>query len=396
LPCAEWIMERRMQFISRMQSGEWSFSECCRQSGISRTTGYEWRNRYREQGLPGLWVPTSAPHTHPNATPEAVVEAVLRARDRHPTWGPRKLMPLPQELPEVKAAWPVPSTIGLILQRYGRSVPRKKRRRTPPYTQPFVGVHQPNDEWSADAKGWFNVLDGSRCEPFTLNDSASRMVLRCQHVAPFDTVQVRPLFEASFREYGLPLAIRTDNGAPFASTGAGGLSQLSVWWIRLGILPQRIEPGRPDQNGRHERFHQTLKRETATPPAPTLRDQQLRLLRFREEYNHERPHEALGQRPPASVYVPSPRPYPSRLPELVYPDEAEVRSVRHNGTIKWRGRECFVSQVLHRETVGILEGEDGWHVWFGPIELGIIDVERGTLKRPKRPRRSKPKTGGTS
>jgi hypothetical protein len=194
---------------------------------------------------------------------------------------------------------------------------------------------------------------------------------------------VQPLFEATFREYGLPVRLRTDNGTPFATVGAGGLSALSIWWIKLGILPERIDPGRPGQNGRHERMHRTLNEATAQPPAATIRAQQRRFDAFRHEYNHDRPHEALSQEPPISCYAPSPRSYPKQLEDPSYPNAEQVRQVRHNGEIRWASGTIYVSNALIGEAVGIYEAADGWLVRYGPIDLGLLDPAQSRLRQPK-------------
>jgi len=340
--------------------------------GVSRKTAYKWLGRSAQGGVEGLQERSRAPQRHPNATPEPVVAAVLRAKARHPRWGPAKLQPVPQEPPEVKERWPAVSTRGAILDRHGLVARRRPRRRVAPWSQPFQQCRGPNDVWSADFKGWFRTQDGSRCDPLTVSDAFSRMLLCCQAVARPDAAHVRPVFERLFREYGLPLAIRTDNGPPFASVGAGGLSPLSAWWIKLGILPERIRPGHPEQNGRHERLHGTLKQETARPPAANARAQQRRFDAFRADYNTERPHQALGQVPPATLYVPSSRSYPGRVEGPSYPETAAVRRVRHNGEIKWHGELLFVSSALAGELVAVSETEHGWVVHFGPIALGAL------------------------
>ena len=231
-----------------------------------------------------------------------------------------------------------------------------------------------------DFKGWFRTGDGRRCDPFTLSDAHSRYLLRCQAVAHPDDEHVRPIFEAAFGEHGLPLAIRSDNGPPFASPGAGGLSRLAVWWLKLGIRPERIVAGKPQQNGRHERVHRTLKQETATPPADGVPAQQQRFDAFRALYNHERPHEALGQQTPASAYRSSPRPYPERLEDPSYDGDVAVRRVRSNGQIKWAGERIFVGEALIGEPVGVVETDAGdWLVRYADVELGYIHPQRHRL-----------------
>jgi transposase InsO family protein len=269
---------------------------------------------------------------------------------------------------------PALSTIGDILKRNGLSVPRKLRRRASPSTQPFEECNDANRVWCADYKGWFNTKDGQRCDPLTITDACSRYILRCQAVEDLSYTVARGVFEAAFREYGLPIAMRTDNGTPFASTGLGGLSRLSVWWLRLGIQLERIEPGKPQQNGRHERMHLTLKQETTQPPAPNQRSQQRRFDVFREEYNHVRPHEALGMRTPASLYQPSPRIYPTRLPELAYGTGYEIRRIGDRGEFRWGGEKIFLTYALQDELIG-LRCCDGryWRIYFGTLPIAILD-----------------------
>lgn len=357
-------------------------SELCRRFGISRGVGYKWLERWKREGPAGLLDRSREPHHHPTAVTQEVVEAVLRAKVRHPSWGPKKLMPLASEPEAIQRHWPVPSTIGDILHRHGMVVPRRRRRRVPPVPVALPGGVFPNEEWCADFKGWRRTGDGQRFEPLTICDSASRMLLRCQIVAHPDTTTVQAIFDAAFREFGLPHRIRTDNGPPFVSVAVGGLSRLSVWWLQLGIMPQRIAPGHPEQNGRLERLHRTLEAATARPPARTLTAQQRRLEQFRQEYNQVRPHEALGQRPPATVYTSSPRSYPQPLRDPPIPDAARQRRVRYNGTIKWHSQEVFVTEALAGHSVGVLEADAGWGVWYGPIFLGTLDLSRNTLKRP--------------
>ena len=250
-----------------------------------------------------------------------------------------------------------------------------------PYTQPFAECDRPNAVWCADFKGWFRTGDGERCDPLTVSDAYSRMVLCCQGLQGTDGSQVRPQFERRFREYGLPEVMRTDNGPPFASLGVGGLSRLSVWWIKLGIIPERIAPGHPEQNGRHERFHRTLKEECLRPPAATLAAQQARFDEFCLSYNSERPHQALGQQPPARFYKPSHRPYPARLTDPDYPLDALVRRIRSNGQVKWRGDLIFVGEALAGEAIGIRETDHEWRAYFGPHLLGALDPAKPSLVR---------------
>ena len=374
------VSDQRMAFVlaCRQTPGE-SMAELCRQFGISRKTGYKWEERYLSLGPEGLCDRSRAPHFHPNAVEQELHERIVELRLERPTWGPRKLLAyLGRRDPQLP--WPSASTAGEILKREGLSVPRKKRPRAELWADPLGEIAANNRVWCADFKGWFVTGDGRRCDPLTVMDGFSRYLLRCQAVRRMDFVTVRGQFEATFREYGLPEAIRTDNGEPFASTGVAGLSRLSVWWVRLGIVPQRIEPGEPQQNGRHERMHLTLEQDTASPPAPTWAGQGRRLKGFTWDYNHHRPHEALSMATPASVYSPSRRPYPARLAELEYPGHHQLRRVDEGGNIRWKGSKVFIGKALDGQVVG-LEELDGrlWRVRFGPIDLGVMDEKSGGI-----------------
>lgn len=381
-------MDERVQFISRLLSGDEAMVALCVEYGISRKTGYKWLGRYFEDGVAGLEERSHAPWQHGRAHNVAVVQAVLGLRERWPRWGPRKLRAkLIERHPELPA--PAASTIGEWLSRAGLVGPSRRHRHCPTYTRPFAAVTAANDVWCTDFKGWFRTGDGRRCDPLTLSDAHSRYLLRCEAVARPDHAHVRPVFEAAFRDYGLPKAIRSDNGPPFASPGAGGLSQLAVWWIKLGIAPERIPAGKPQQNGRHERLHRTLKEATAAPPAASLGGQQARFAAFRAEYNTQRPHQALGQKTPSALYQPSSRPYTERLEEPVYDSEQAVRRVRSAGQIKWAGELIFVGEALIGEPVGISETESGdWLVRYATIDLGYIDLARRRLRlTPRRGQR---------
>jgi putative transposase len=365
-------MDQRVALIADWLRDEWTMTELAERYGISRKTAYKWVDRYDEDAAQGLAERSRAPHTHGRATTEAICEAVLALRRKHPRWGPKKLRAILCER-EPRRVWPAASTIGDLLRRAGVSEPRRRARYVVPLTQPLAAAQTPNDVWTADFKGWFRTADGTRCDPLTIADACSRFVLCCRIVAP-SAAGVRPWFERAFREYGLPGAMRTDNGSPFATTGAGQLSQLAVWWLKLGIQLDRIDPGHPEQNGRHERFHLTLQEETTTPPATTPRQQQARFDRMRREFNTERPHEALGQQPPARHYVPSPRPYPSRLEDPWYDATHQVRRVKPTGYIKWQGELVFISEAVRQQAVGLVETERGdWLVRFMHVELGRID-----------------------
>jgi putative transposase len=331
----------------------------------------------------GLFDRSRAPHNHPHGVSDDIVEAILALRERHPRWGPRKLRAW-LDRNRSRTLWPSASTIGRVLLRHGRTARRRRHRRTPPYNQPFRTCLEPNAVWCADFKGWFRTGDGARCQPLTVSDAHSRFVLACRALPTLTQGSVRPVIEALFREYGLPWAIRTDNGAPFASTALGGLSRLAVWWIKLGIMPERIDPGHPEQNGRHERFHRTLKEETALPPRLSLMEQQLTFDRFCQEYNYDRPHEALNNCTPAQIYQPSARPYPSRIPEIVYPDHMSVRRVRPGGQLHWLGQELFLSETLIGEPVAFETIDDRFYqLYYGPVKIARYDNATKKLVKPK-------------
>jgi putative transposase len=377
------MQDEKLAFIADWQADVMSFAELCRYYGVSRQTGYELVARYEAEGVAGLQPRSRAPHTHPNAVPEATARALLDLRRAHPRWGAKKLRArLASRQPEL--AWPAVSTINELLDRHGLLVRRQVRRRAPPGASPLQACAASNDVWGVDFKGWFCTRDGARCEPFSLSDLYSRYVLRLQLVEASDVAHVWPIFDAAFREFGRPERVRSDNGPPFASVGVGGLSALAINLVKAGVLPERIAPGKPQQNGRHERLHRTVGEETADPPAENRRAQQRRFDRFRRDFNEERPHEALGQRTPASLYRPGGRAWSGRLREPEYPADHLVRRVRQNGEIKWRGGLLFLGEALIGEPIGITEIDaDRWRVCYGPVWLGTIDAQ-GKFARPQR------------
>ena len=276
-------MDEKMSFIVGRLKGDLTMTELCEQFGISRDTGYELWRRYQAQGPTGLKPLSRAPHRPGQAMACEIAEAIIALRLERPSWGPKKLRAvLQRRSPAI--VWPAPSTMGDLLRREGLSQPRRRQRRPVPLTRPFLPVCEPNDRWCIDFKGWFRTTDGQRCDPLTLTDAYSRFLIECRIVPP-TTEGVWPLVERAFRELGLPRAIRSDNGVPFAcTTSAGGLTRLSVHWVKLGIELERIEPGKPQQNGRHERMHGTLKAETSRPPAASPAEQQ---ARFRPSDGHK-------------------------------------------------------------------------------------------------------------
>jgi transposase InsO family protein len=361
-------------------------SALCERYGISRQTGYKWMQRFAEEGPGGLEERSHAPHHHGRATSAELVVELIEARKRKPFWGPRKLLAvLSRQHPDWP--WPAPSTVADILRREGLSEPRRRRRRALTLERPFGAVAVANDAWCIDFKGWFRTGDGTRCDPLTVSDAHSRYLLGVQIVEPV-TSAVQKVTDRLFGDHGLPKAIRSDNGPPFASSGAGGLTRLSARWAKMGIGLERIYPGKPQQNGRHERMHRTLKAEACNPPAATTRDQQRRFDAFRHEYNVERPHEALEQQPPAQFYSESPRPFHARLEDPCYGPDEQVRRVRQSGEAKWRGGMIFISEALVGEAIGISQRTDGHYlVRFADVPLALIDRYTGNLHRfgPGRP-----------
>jgi transposase InsO family protein len=370
-------VDQRIQLIADWLSNDYTKSELCQIYRISRPTADKWLRRYRDRGVQGLEELSRAPHTHPNQTAQKLRAMIVQTKLSHQKWGPKKVMDrLRCEQPQLN--WPADSTAGEVLKRVGLVRPRVRRHRVAPYSEPFGECRGPNHSWSADFKGDFALGNGRRCYPLTVSDNFSRYLLLCRAVERPSYEAVRPWFEWGFREYGLPQAIRTDNGAPFASLAVGGISQLSKWWIRLGIKPERIRPGKPAQNGRHERMHRTLKE--AVPPQANLKAQQHCYNPFIQEYNWQRSHEALGRKTPGSVYHASPRPYPAKLPEIEYESGVIVRQVRHNGEIKWRGEFIYVSEVLAKEPLALTPlDNDTWQLRYSFHVLGVLDARTNKI-----------------
>jgi transposase InsO family protein len=369
-------MDERVQFISDYQRQLFTMTELCERYGVSRKTGYALINRYETEGVAGLAPRSSRPHHSPQATAPTVRDAMVALRKRHPTWGGKKILAV---LREQQPRWALPavSTANDVLKRHGL-VPSRRRRRAlgHPGYQPRAAT-APNEIWTTDFKGQFRTSDAQWCYPLTIVDGFSRYLLACRGMRAPTTHDTVAVFRRAFQTYGLPQAIRSDNGEPFAAPSLGRLSRLSVWWIRLGIRVELIEPASPHQNGAHERMHRTLKAETTRPAADDLTQQQRRFLRFRRTYNEERPHEAIAQRPPARVYTPSPRPLPTQLPPVEYPGHYEVRLVSACGAISWKSRVVSISTVLTREQIGFEPIDDGlWDVHFGPVRLGRFDERR--------------------
>jgi transposase InsO family protein len=386
------VVDLREEFVAEVLKKHLPVALVCEHFGISRKTGHKWLQRFLEGGRSCLVDRSRRPLHMPWLVREEAAAAIVELRKLHPLWGPRKLrIVLRDRQPDER--WPAASTIGLILKQRGLVLGRRRRLRTPYSTQPLASATEPNVVWTGDFKGCFRV-GGRYCHPLTIGDACSRYLLRVQGLEREKYGPVKEVFESAFREYGLPLRIRTDNGSPFASKALGGLSKLSVWWVRLGILPERILPGHPEQNGRHERMHRTLKAHTARPPRRTTEEQQAAFDDFRKEFNQERPHEALGQRTPASCYTSSPRTMPEELPDPEYPEHFEIKRAYKTGHFCWKGIQFVLGRVLQKEAIGLEPISDGrWQLWFGPVYLGLLCEEgRGkhTFIRNKQKTNSNP------
>jgi len=366
-------MDQRLQFITDYQRGLYSMTELCTRYAISRKTGYACLDRYAEHGRAGLAPRSRAPHTCPHRIAAELAALLCATRRKHPDWGAGKLLDyLGPKHPGL--TWPAVSTVNDLLGRHGLLVKRRRRRPSQhPGVVPLV-THAPNDLWTADFKGQFRTRDGIYCYPLTIADQHSRYLLTCHGLPSTHGVGAQRIFAHAFRTYGLPHAIRTDNGVPFATSGIHGLSRLNVWWMRLGIQHQRIHPGRPQQNGAHERMHKTLKRRAIRPPRADAAAQQRAFNHFRTEYNEERPHDSLGGQTPAAHYQASPRPYPRRLPPQEYPGHFLVKKITTGGTFRFQHRLLFLAHSLTDHHIGLEETDDGiWAIYFNTVLLAKLD-----------------------
>jgi putative transposase len=373
-------MDERVQFMGDYQRQLFTVTDLCDRYGVSRKTGYKWIARYGADGAAGLAIRSSRPRHSPQATAALVARAIVRLRKRYPRWGGKKILAV---LGEREPSWALPavSTANDILKRAGLVTGGRRRRPVRHAGYVATPVTEPNRVWTADFKGQFRTTDAQLCYPLTVCDAWSRYLVRCVGLPSPTTCDTMAVFRRAFAEYGLPQRIRTDNGEPFAAASLGRLSRLSVWWIRLGIYPELIAPASPYQNGAHERMHRTLKADTTRPPAPNLVAQQQRFARFRRQYNHARPHEALGQRAPARLYESSTRPLPRQPPPLVYPGHFELRRVTAPGVMWWHSKPRVISTVLIGETIGLEPVDDGeWDLHFGPIRLGRFDERTGRIQ----------------
>jgi transposase InsO family protein len=374
--------EERRRFIVACRDSDESFGATCERFGISRQKGYKWLDRFEEGGVEALVDRSRRPHSNSRAVPAAVVELIVELRKRRPRWGPRKLLAiLERDYPRIE--FPVASTVGSLLRAAGLVTKRRRRAASVGYGATLSAFDGPNSVWCADFKGQF-LVGGRYCHPLTISDGYSRFLLRCRGLKRTLHAPVQKVFHDAFHEFGLPDVIRTDNGPPFASVTTGGLSHLAVWWIQLGILPERILPGHPEQNGRHERMHRTLKAETARPAASSFAAQQRAFDSFKHDYNQERPHEALGQVQPAKLYQPSRRTYPRELTDPEYPRHFTAQRAYPNGVITVGQTQWYLSGCLANQLIGLDAVADGcWRVCYGPVTLGLLDT-RGNIKRNNR------------
>jgi putative transposase len=369
----------RLALVEAWESGMYLVADLARQFGISRPTVYLWITRYRA-GEP-MEDRSRAPHEIRHHTDAEVKAAILRQRRQHPTWGPKKLAAV-LRWREPDILWPAPSTIGELLKREGLVAPRRRRNRAVLARERLVEPAYAGQVMTADFKGHFRLGNGRYCYPLTIADPYSRYIYAIEALESPNTVGTRPVFERIFREHGVPEMIVTDNGEPFcAPQGFARLSRLSVSWLRLGIDVRQTRPGRPAENGRHERMHKTLKAETTRPPAATNSDQQGRFNAFRFTFNHDRPHESLDQRPPISFHFDPFQKYPAEVPEPEYPGHFEVRRVGQGGEIRWRGDRFFLSECLSGELIGLEEVDDQvWSVHFAAKLLGRFHERERVLR----------------
>jgi putative transposase len=372
----------RKEFIRFVLSGRHHITEACVVFGVSEKTGHKWLNRYRDEGLKGLDNRSHAPYIAAHQVSRQLRDRITQFRSIHPTWGPRKLKSnLERKFPNTQ--WPAASTIGELLRRQG--LVKHRRRKSHPagkaLNSSLTAGDRPNQVWTTDVKGEFRLGSGPYCYPLTVMDYKSRYLLECRALSSTSSDAVKIVFTQIFEEFGMPLVMRSDNGIPFAHPLAiARLSALSIWWIRLGIRPERITPGHPQQNGQHERMHKTLKDESTRPPSASLTRQQKRFDRFRREYNDERPHESLGQNPPADFYARSDRSFPKELPDLIYPAHFELRHVEKTGMVHFRGHHFWLSKTLIGQALGLEETEaDMLTVHFGPLSLGTYDLPSRTF-----------------
>jgi putative transposase len=366
------VEEQRLQLVEAYIAGNASMADLSIKYGISRKTAYKWYHRFLEEGKEGLLDQSRAPENPIILYPEELIERTIDYKLKHRNWGPKKiLINLQKAYPNEN--WPSPTRLYEIFKDYNLVTKRRIRSKVPA-TSPLGGLIDCNDTWSVDFKGWFITGDGHKCEPLTIKDCVSRFLIRCTHLNPHTSDYVWPIFDEAFKEYGLPRRMRSDNGPPFASVGVGRLTKLSVKLIKAGVIPEWINPGHPEENGRHERFHLTLKQEVASPPKETLIVQIRAMREFLEEYNYIRPHEALNMKTPGSCYCSSPRTWNGVLKSPEYDTrEMIVRKVQSNGEITFRNKDQFIGEALIGEYIGLKPSqEDEYTIFYGPVYLGKL------------------------
>jgi transposase InsO family protein len=374
------VCDERRKFIEDWLKREFTFIGLCNRFGISRKTGYKLLQRFRREGDNAFQDQSRARVSQAHAISSDMELKLLNTKARYPLWGPRKIRDFLIQTGHV--GLPASSTVGDIFKRHGLVKSRKIRRKSPPHLLPLKHCVAPNIVWSADFKGQFELGNGQYCYPLTITDNYSRYLFSCHAMSSPILAESMKVFRRAFEEYGLPEAIRTDNGQPFAGLSVGGLTQMSIWWLKLGIIPERIAPGKPQQNGRHERMHRTLKEAAIKPPEFNLQAQQKRFDTFIREYNEQRPHQALNGQRPKELHKPSMKKMPSKMPEICYPDNFKIRKVRTSGEIQWYGKKYSLTQLLHGEPIGLEEIDDGRAiVHFASLKLGLIDARKDRIDR---------------
>lgn len=363
------VEDQRKKFVNELAHS--SMSDVCRRFDISRPTGYKWLARHEEEGLDGLYDRSKVPHSQKTIS-ESIENKILKMKHKFPKLGPKKIHVKLLESDE-NICWPCPSSVGNILSRNGLTIRRKLRKRVAANVPSAFDGTQINEVWCMDFKGTLRTFDNNACDPFTLTDSCSRYLIKCQILKRNNYTNVWAVLETAFREFGLPLYILSDNGPPFATLGAGRLSRLSINLIRAGVKPLWIEPGKPYQNGRHERMHGTMQSYLGKPAANSIIDLKDKLKQFQEYYNIDRPHEALGQKPPGKIYVGSNREWYGKFQSPEYDQEYKVRKVQKCGTMNLSGERIYVGETFYGENVGILEGNEGFEVYYSDVFLGIIN-----------------------
>jgi transposase InsO family protein len=377
-------MQKKLDFIKDVLSGNYSIAELARRYTISRKTAYKYIDRYHREGEKGLHELSRAPHKHPNSTPEKVIKEIVNTKLSYKAWGPKKIVAkLKHDHPDRK--YPSPSTAQHWLSTCGLVEPRKRKPHVPPYSQPFSECNASNAVWSIDFKGEFRMGNRQYCYPLTLEDNFSRFLILCVGLDGTKYLDTHQRLQWAFQEYGMPLAIRSDNGTPFVAPGQTGLSRISIWLIQLGILHERIDKGHPEQNGRLERFHRTLKDFVKAHPQADLGPQQQLFDAFRYEYNHVRPHESLGFQRPAELFSCSTRQYPARISPPEYGPDFEVRKVKNRGEIALDWRSYYVCQLLSGEYVGLKYRDTGVvDVYYYNQQILNIDLNRGKIHGKQR------------